>query len=328
MKNVLVSGSWFRKEDLDRLSEVANVVHLRDLENKRNLDSVLPTIDILLTASWPSSLTEQKIAKMENLKMVQCLFAGVDSLPISIIPSHVLLCSNAGAYSQEVAEHAWALTLAASKCIPLFLAFPKNQPFFMDRMLGVSARMVSLEGRTAGVIGYGGIGSSFASMATAFGMKVVAFSRRSIPQEKGVEILQGKEGLNRLLGISDVMLLSLPLTKYTRGIIGSAELSMMKEKAILVNVARGDLVERSAMLRHLKTHPNFWYATDVGWHEKGKEIADPDNEFGGLDNYLVTPHVAGVNSQPTGKPSHQAVQNVIRYIQDSTPANVIDKSEY
>ncbi len=328
MKNVLVSGGWFRKEDLDRLSEVANVIHLHDLEDKQNLDSALPTIDILLTASWPSSLTEQKIAKMENLRMVQCLFAGVDSLPVSIIPSHVLLCSNAGAYSQEVAEHAWALTLAASKCIPLFLTLPRDKPFFMDRMFGIAARMVSLEGRTAGVIGYGGIGSSFASMAKAFGMKVVAFSRRSDPQDKGVEILQGKEGLNRLLRISDVMLLSLPLTKNTRGIIGSAELSMMKEQAILVNVARGDIVERTAMLRHLKTHPNFWYATDVGWHEKGKEMADPDNEFRGLDNYLVTPHVAGVSSQPTGKPSYQAVQNVIRFIQGGTPANVINKSEY
>lgn len=327
MTRILLSGSWFKAEHLKKLSEYAQIVDIWDAQKDGTLDLLLPDIDIILTAAWPPQLTKERISRMGDLKMVQCLFAGVDTLPVSILPAHVLLCSNAGAYSQEVAEHAWALVLAASKCITLFSEFSRSQPFFMDRMQETALKMMSLEGKVAGIIGYGGIGSAFGAIAKSFRMRVLGFGRKRSDSED-VELFTGTDGLNRVLSEADVVLLSIPLTKSTKGMISSKQLSIMKERAILVNVARGDLVDREAILDHLLRHSEFWYATDVGWRIDGKETADPTGQFGGVKNYLVTPHVAGVSSQPTGRPSLKAIENVIRFIETGNPHNVVDKSEY
>lgn len=156
-----------------------------------------------------------------------------------------MVASNAGAYSVEVGEHAWGLLLAAAKRVVEHRSRVEGGAKTLGEFAGEARGIVVLRGKTLGIVGYGGIGGSVVPYAKAFGMRVSAFTRHE-RRERGVEFFQGREGLESLLEQSDVVLLSLPLTDLTHGLIGGGALSLMKENAILVNIGRGDLVDQRA----------------------------------------------------------------------------------
>ncbi|MEM3684423.1 MAG: NAD(P)-dependent oxidoreductase [Conexivisphaerales archaeon] len=324
---VLVATDLLSETDIKRISEKAEVVTLSEAE--KNLDSLLPKVEVMVIGRWPKMLEDRnKIGMMKSLKMVQCIFAGVDLLPFNLIPDSVVVCSNAGAYSQEVAEHAIALMLSAAHSITRFSTMDR---FAMDEASELTKLSREIYGKTAGIVGFGGIGKAFASMLRGFNIRLFAYSRRDENLNEGqasAVILKGRDGLEKLLRESDVVLLSIPLTNNTRHMIGKKELDMMKEDAMIVNVARGEIIDSDAMAEHLKQHPRFIYATDVGWRIDGKESGNPGGRFSGLKNYLTTPHVAGLLSSKTGRPSAQAADNVLRFLQGLEPHNRVKRDEY
>lgn len=324
-RNVLIATSMLFEQDKKRIAEFANIITLDDIEKD---DKLLPYIDAMIIARWPSMIDGKRLQKMQSLKMIQCIFAGVDNLPFADIPSNVIICSNAGAYSLEVAEHAAALMLSASHHAGRFQP-ARNISGQLDQYILSSLRMIY--GKKIGIVGYGGIGRAFASLLKGFNPTFLAYSRRKYdkdPEDSSIEILNGREGLDRLLQESDAILLSIPLTKETKYFIGKKELSMMKEDCILVNVARGDIVEPHAIAEHLRLHQNFIYASDVGWIVNGTESMDPYGELSGLKNYLTTPHIAGLLSTKTGRPSKLAADNVIRFLSGENPENQVNRQDY
>jgi Phosphoglycerate dehydrogenase and related dehydrogenases len=318
--SVLITTDLLSQSDVSRIAQVAKVYTMQQLE--KGPDSILPQVDVLIIGRWPKSLD---IKKMTSLKMVQSLFAGVDMLPFKEIPGSVIICSNAGAYSYEVAEHAVALMLAAAHAICISGSSDK---FTMDEFSELTKISRTIYGKTAGIIGYGGIGKAFQSFLKGFNMKFLAYVRKMQTENSEVTMLQGRDGLESLLQQSDVILLSIPLTKRTKGMIGKDQLNIMKEDAIIVNVARGDIVDAKSMAEHLKKHPSFIYASDVGWRIDNKEIGNPQGLFTGLKNYVTTPHIAGLLSSSTGRPSAYAADNVIRFLSGKEPLNEVDREEY
>jgi glycerate dehydrogenase len=239
----------------------------------------------------------------------------------------VTVSSNAGGFSTGVGEFALALLLAAAKRVVRFDRAMRTGEFGPAKLDDFVRDIVHLKGKTLGVLGYGGIGRAVGSMGRALGMNLVAFSRHPSSQDD-VQVLNGGEGLHRALRTSDAIVIALPLSKLTVGLIGGTELAMMKRDAILVNVARAEIIDEEALYHHLVKHPRFTYATDVWQIKRGKETYSSKFPLMKLSNFIGTPHVAGGGSALTGEPGKAAVENLVRYLKGEAPLNVVDPSEY
>ncbi len=324
--NVLVTGSasWGRFDSLSPYAKVLWLDHLKEAE----ADRILPSIDALLVQTWwPEYLTPERVSRMSRLRFIQSGMAGVNHIPFKLLGKRVMVSSNAGGFSVGVAEFAMALLLAAAKKVVKLDYALRTGAFELGEAGRLFREVVILRGRTLGVLGYGGIGRGAASIGRALGMNVVAYSRHA-SADKDVQVFQGGEGLVRVLSKSDAVVIALPLSKLTLGLIGAAELSAMKADAILVNVARAEIVDEEAVYKHLLEHKEFTYATDVWQIKRGKETYSSQFPFLKLPNFIGTPHVAGGSSALTGEPGKAAVENVLRYLRGEAPQNVVDPSEY
>jgi glycerate dehydrogenase len=194
--------------------------------------------------------------------------------------------------------------------------------------VALAGEMRLLNGGVFGVIGLGGIGSRAAGIAKAFGMKVYAITRTGTSSFP-CDFVGDPSKLHLVLRESDILLLALPLTKQTRNLIARSELEAMKRDAILVNVARGDLVDRAAIYEHLRANPRFIYATDVWWlGPDGRESFDPSDPLFQLPNFICTPHTSGPLAFVKGGAVRNAMENVIRFLRGEAPRNIVRREDY
>jgi phosphoglycerate dehydrogenase-like enzyme len=324
--NLLVTSSPVRG-GLDSLLPYANVFLLDDMDEKE-LDRLLPSVDCMLVqAWWPDSLTPERLSRMSRLRFIQSGWAGVNHIPFKHLGKRVMVSSNAGGFSEGVAEFALALALAAAKRVVKLDYSLRTGEFDAAEWGGLFREVVLLRGRTMGVLGYGGIGRAVGSMGRALGMNLLAFSRHASPESQ-VRVFHGNEGLLRVLRKSDVVVIALPLSKLTLGLLGTAQLAAMKSDATLVNVARAEIVDEEALYARLVECKEFTYATDVWQIKRGKETYSSKFPFVKLPNFIGTPHVAGGSASLTGEPGKVATENLMRYLRGEAPQNVVDPSEY
>src|SRR5207244_537571 len=289
--NVLVCTDVVDDKSIRALSKYSKIYKLADLTEDR-LEEVLPSIDCLLVFSWPSQLRSDRLKEMTSLRFIQSILAVVNHVPFSSLNKNVIVSSNAGAYSDEVAEYAWALLLSAAKRVVELHVSLREQKWTLKRTLDEGSEITILREKILGILGFGGIGSVVGRAAKGFGMQVYAYSRKK-SAAKGVKFFTGTSGLTELLKKSHVVVLALPLTGQTARIINAERLSEMRKDGILVNVARGELVDEKAMYDHLVANPNFRYATDVWWYRENRESIKTDYPLLSLPNFIGTPHVSG-----------------------------------
>lgn len=323
---LLVAQTANRREEFDPLKRYADIYWLDGMD-EQEMGRVLPLVDCVYSHGWPEALSS-RISEMKSLRLYQAGNAGVNSVRFDLLDKTVVVCSNAGGYSDEVAEFAIGLMLASGKGIVKFDRQLRGGVYVRQRLDELGRQVAFFKGKTIGVVGYGGIGKSTARMARSFGMKIIAFGRHPA-KEAGVRLVRGRPGLLKLLRESDVVVLAVPLTKSTKGLIGRKELALMRPAAILVNVARGEVVEKDALYEHLVTNPPFAYATDVWWpDETGAESFSPDLPFLQLENFVGTPHASGPSAIITGTVGKGVVENLKRYFEGRPLKNVVDRSEY
>jgi phosphoglycerate dehydrogenase-like enzyme len=324
---LLVGQTYNRPEEFAPLRRYADIYWL-DKMDAQELERVLPTIDCLYSHGWPKALDAGKVSRMKGLRFFQTGNAGVNSMRFDLLDKRVVVASNAGGYSDEVAEFAIGLMLAAGKSIVKFDRELRAGAHAQQRLDDLGSQVAFFRGKMLGIVGYGGIGRSTARLAKAFGMRTMAFGRHPV-KDAGVKRVRGRPGLMKLLRESDVIALAVPLTKATRGMIGREELAAMRPDATLVNVARGDVVQKEAVYDHLVRNPRFVYATDVWWpDEKGAESFSPDLPFLELGNFIGTPHASGPSAIISGNVGKGVVENLTRYFTGRPLRNVVDRSEY
>jgi phosphoglycerate dehydrogenase-like enzyme len=180
-------------------------------------------------------------------------------------------------------------------------------------------------GATLGVIGYGGVGRAVARRAHALGMSVLALRRQPRPDD-GAEvaevagIVQGDDGLRRILEESDVVVLTVPSTPQTRGLIGAAELARMRPGAVLINVARGDIVDERALAEALRQRRLRGAGLDVF----ASEPLPADSPLWRLENVLITPHVSATTPRFWDREAALILDNLARYLAGEPLRNVVD----
>src|SRR6059036_1212519 len=296
-------------------------VILEDLTPEERADA-WSTADVVVSMGFPREFPADFRQKARKVRMIQSLVAGVDHFPFERFPPSAIVCSNAGAYSISVAEHAMALLLAAAKDVVARTEEIRRGIF------NQTVENKGLAGSTALIIGFGGIGSEIARRCKAFGMHVVGVAR-SRPSKETADAVGTMEDLPRYLPEAAAIFLALPLTRTTHGVVDRGFLARMKEDAILVNIARGKLIVEDDLFEHLKARPRFRAALDTWWTYPDTKDGRPFHRpFQDLSNIVMTPHVAPFVAGQRGRAMEAALDNVLRFLRGEKPHTLVDPSDY
>ncbi len=277
---------------------------------------------ILLSWNPPKELGPSEFGLLRNVRLIQLLSAGADQVPFAGLPRDIMIASNAGAYAEPMAEHVLAMALALAKGL-----FREHQK--MARGEFNQARLNRmLRGSVCGILGFGGIGRAVARLMRNFGVRIHAVNTSGRTDEP-VEFIGTLKDMKQVLSVSDVVVISLPLAKATRGLIGKRELEWMKPDAILINVARGDIVDERALYEHLASHPDFAAGIDAWWIEPFKygefRINHP---FFALPNVLGSPHNSAMVPGISDDGARRAAENIKRFLKGDPVAGVIRREDY
>jgi phosphoglycerate dehydrogenase-like enzyme len=268
-------------------------IDLAIVDHVDKLAAVAPEIEALVIGGhyFDARVAEVLRTRARRLRFIQSFTAGYEGLQAHGVPAGVVVANAGDSWSPAVAEHGMALLLALVKCLPHAIL---NQPrHAWDRTQ--TARMGSLEGQTLAIVGFGSIGHEFARRAKPFGMRVVGLSRAGGPDPLADE-MQPISALNAVLACADVVLVAVPYSKATHHMIGAEQLAACKPGAILVNIARGGLVDPVALAAALTSGRLGAAGTDV----TDPEPLPPGDPLWDAPNLIITPHVAGA-SGPVGR---------------------------
>ena len=270
----------------------------------------------------PGPWGEDVLAAGTRLRWVHFPWAGVETelLP-SLLERDVTVTNCAGVFAVPMAEHVLGIMLTFARALHV-CARGTAEGLWVGR--GARRRVTEcigeLCGATVGIVGYGGIGRAVAQRAGAFGMRVLALRRRAQPDDAADEVW-GPDRLDDLLRESDYVVLSCALTPQTRGLIGRRELALMKPEAVIVNVARGAVIDQSALIRALEGGRLRGAGLDV----TATEPLPADSPLWRMDGVLITPHVSGMSPATHGRQFELLRENLRRYAAGEPLLNVVDK---
>ena len=265
---------------------------------------------VLILANQP--LREEVLRHCQDLKMVSIGFTGVDHVDVEYLRSRgIVMCNAAGYSTNAVAELAFGMMISLLRRLPACEEAARNGGT-KDGKIGFE-----LAGKTLGVIGTGAIGSLVAKIGLAFGCRVIAFSRTQKQELKaaGVEYAS----LEQVLSQSDIVSLHVPVTPETKGMIGEKQLAVMKPSAILINTARGPVVDGEALALALREGRIGGAGIDV------LDMEPPfpkDHVLLHCPNTLITPHTAFATRESMEKRAIIIFENIQRWM-DGEPQNRI-----
>lgn len=283
MKIVLLESLAISKEALQGYASALEAAGHTFEAYERDMDPAVQIerakdADVIMIANMP--LKGEVIRACKNLKYINIAFTGVDHVDLEACKECGVQVSNASGYSnQSVAELALCMMLSLLRNVPQVDARCRDGKT-KDGLVGNE-----LKGKTVGIIGLGVIGQTTAALCKAFGCNVIAYNHR--PKEAPDYIAQ--LSLDEVLAQSDIISLHCPLNDSTRGLIGAEEIAKMKETAILINTARGPVVDSAALAEALNNGKIAGAGIDVF------EIEPPlatDHPLLSAKNTIVTPHVA------------------------------------
>lgn len=242
-----------------------------------------------------SRLTVDDMAGGDRVRLVHATGAGVDRVDAGAVPDGVALC-NTGHHGAAIAEHVIMTALMLRRRV-LDVDAEMRRGEWRTIATADAPYHRSLAGSTLGLVGFGEIGRSVAHLAKAFGMRVIAMRRHPDAGGPGTELLDhvyGEDQLHALLAESDVVVVTAPLTDSTRGMIDADALAQLKPDALIVNVARGALIDEDALYDALAAGRIGGAAIDVWWGApEGTEAPAAVQRFAGLDRVVLTPHYSG-----------------------------------
>jgi D-2-hydroxyacid dehydrogenase (NADP+) len=278
---------------------------LEELERRAREADVL-----VVSGLWRNTL----FAAAPKLRFVQSFSAGTDQYDKALfVRRGVRLASAQGANERAVAEHAMALILALAR--QLHKARDDQREQRWRGMIGDRAlREQELSGRTLVVVGLGRIGARLARLARAFDMRVIGVRRTARPAPEVADEVVDQTGLAGALAEADVVALTCPLTRETEGLIAATALHALKPGALLINVARGKVVDEAALLAALADGRVGAAALDC-FHD---EPLAPESSFWTLPNVLITPHSAGETGRYEANVVDILLDNIERLLRGET----------
>jgi glyoxylate reductase len=260
----------------------------------------------------------EEVLSTPGLKIVSNVAVGFDNIEVSAATKcGVLVTNTPGILDDTTSDFAFALLMAAGRRVLEGDRFVRSGAFkgwAIDMLLGHD-----ISGATLGIVGFGRIGRGVARRARGFGMRVLYYDEMPATAEVEAELDVTRADLNRLLEESDFVSIHVPLTDTTRHLISTAQLERMKPTAVLVNTARGPVVDEAALAAALKDRTIFAAGLDV--YEKEPEVHP---ELLQLENVVLAPHIASASVRTRSRMSETAVRNCLAGVRGERPPNLLN----
>lgn len=256
---------------------------------------------IMMSPRYGAAALRGIAAQAKRLRWIHSLAAGVDKLPLDELrKTDIVLTNSRGVYAPALSEFVIAAMLWFAKDFALLM---RNQAAHRWERYAPQR----LEGKTAGIIGFGGVGRAVGRRAEGLGMRVIA--TRATP-------------VDEIVGQSEYLVLCLPLTGETRGLMSAERIARMRPDSVLINVSRGAIVDEPALIDALRDHRIRGAALDVFQTEP----LPPDHPLWSLDNVLISPHTADHVPDSHDRAVRFFIENFRRYERGEALDNVVDKN--
>jgi phosphoglycerate dehydrogenase-like enzyme len=287
----------------------------------REILAQLADVDVLVTMAF----TREMAAAAPRLRLVQVPGAGLDRIDRTALAPRAAL-ANAYGHDVGIAEYVIGAMLALARSFCRLDADLRRGRWDSVWSGAPVPLWPELAGKTLGILGYGRIGQAVARRALAFDMDVLAIRRDAArPDPHGLAFVRGPAALEEVLERADYLALTLALTPETRGLIGARELALMKPTAVLINVARGEVVDEDALYDALDRGAIAGAALDVWYrYPAGDAPTHPGHRpFHTLPNVLMTPHVSGWTEGMMDARAGVIAENIHRTARGEAPVNVV-----
>ncbi len=311
-KKILVSGDPALVAELATVTPKARIVAV----NKSNIMSELPDAD-----AYVGEIKPDEVRAGKQLKWVQIMSAGAEKVLFQsggndLRDSQIVLTNNRIVQGPEIADHAMAMLLTMSRGIDKFIANKQSETWQPRPYRGIE-----LNGKTAVIIGVGGVGSQIAVRAWAFGMTVIGVDIQDLPFSPFVKKFVKPEQLDDVIPLADVVFMSAPLTEKSYKMYSSREFSLMKKNSYFVAVSRGGTYELGGLIKALD---------EKRLAGAGVDVVDPEplpkgNPLWKFDNAIITPHIAGRSDQDAARMVNTIKENIQRFVDGRPLLNVVDK---
>jgi D-3-phosphoglycerate dehydrogenase len=324
--DVLVARS-ISEEGISLLREAGFKVDVNEEDRPLSKEELLERVqdkDALLSL-LTDRVDDHLLSSNPDLKIVANYAVGYDNIDVQAATRHrIVVTHTPGVLTEAVAEHTLALMMAAARRIVEADTFTRSGKFEVwgpQLFLGQP-----IAGKTLGIVGLGRIGRAVARRAVnGLGMKVI-YSHPRAHKEFDEECNARRVELDALLNEADVVSLHVPFNDQTLHLIGKSELLAMKSSAILINTARGPIVEEAALVEALQEKRIFAAALDVFECEPAISCdSEAEVQLKDLDNVILTPHIASATMATRAKMARMAAQSIIDLAQGETPENVLNR---
>jgi phosphoglycerate dehydrogenase-like enzyme len=283
MKVLIGANNMGLETHLEELRTEFPDVTFEYLPNRDGLADALADVDVYM--GW---INREAFLAAKQIKWIQSPSSGANyyvAIP-ELVASDVLLTSAVGTHSQCLADSVFAMLLAFTRGIRAFVLRQERHDWSLSELRGT---LCELTQQTIGLIGFGSVGRATASRAVAFGMRILAVDAYPGVKPDYVESLTGLEGLPNLLAESDAVVVSVPYTPDTDGMIGPEQIAQMKDGAYLIGISRGKIIDEDALVEALQSGRLAGAALDVF----AQEPLPKDSPLWDIPNLLITPHAAG-----------------------------------
>jgi D-3-phosphoglycerate dehydrogenase / 2-oxoglutarate reductase len=292
------------------------------IDTNQSIHPQLKETEILVNSS--AEVDRSLIDSAPKLKMIHQTGIGTDNIDVEYCTKKSIYVANVPlANAVSVAEHTLLLMLYLAKNVK-----GGSTPKISAMRRRVTDTLGSdLQGKSLTIIGLGATGTEVAKRARAFGMKIFAvtqppFSRKGIDKTHFVDNIVGPENLLQFLVEADFVSIHTPLSNETRNMVGEKELNFMKKSAYLVNVARAPIVNKEALIVALKTKRIAGAAFDVFWNEPPTK--EDEDELLQLDNFVLTPHIAGWTKEALEATARIVSVNIARMSRGEIPLTLVN----
>jgi phosphoglycerate dehydrogenase-like enzyme len=267
------------------------------------------------------ALSKEALSRAKQLRWLHCSGHAVGHFPLAELAARGITVTNSrGIQAVPIAEHVMACILALARKLPQTLRDQQERTWRPNALTGEASPWL-LANRTLGVIGVGTLGEAIAVRARAFGMRVIGLRRnptRGVPAP--FDEVVGPADRDRLLAAADVIVVAAPLTAQTRQLLDAPAIAAMKPGAIVINVARGELVDEAALAEALESGRLAGAALDVF----ANEPLPSDSLFWSLPNVMVTPHSSGFRTGHFDAVIDLFAENLKRFERGVALLNVVD----
>lgn len=308
----LLINSKISEQHIEKIKVGFPSVEVVHTEDPQEAATLVQDAEVLIT--WWSNFDPEYFSS-PKLRWIHSLAAGVDCfLHSPILEGKVLLTNSSGIHGIPMSEHAFAMMLSFSRGLHRYSRYQMEGRWQRD------VHLTELRGKTLGIIGLGGIGREVARLGNAFGMRVIAVKRTPGSPPEGVNRVVSLEGLEMVLKDSDYLVVTVPLTQETQGLIGAKQLEMMKSTAILINMARGEVVDEVALATALAENTIAGAGLDVF----ETEPLPSDSPLWQLENCIITPHCAAVSPQYMTRATDLFCRNLDAYLKGEALPTQVD----